>query len=266
MAVDAAGTREIEAAGADATRRERCFLVDFQTRANEFYVEAIKRVHDGAIGDIAFGESSYHAGRLKAKTGERSAEATLRNWVFDQKLSGDIITEQNIHTLDVMSWIMDKPPVSASGTGGRKVRVDVGDCWDNFSLVYDYGDGVGMTFSSRQFDGHGSSPSGILNRVFGTQGVLETSYGGNVMIRGKNFYRGGKTPGIYKDGVLANIANFHQCITAGNFDNPTVAPSVRSNLVTILGRTAAYEGRTVTWEEVLKDDRRIEPDLGGLKA
>ena len=71
---------------------------------------------------------------------------------------------------------------------------------------------------------------------------------------------------IYKDGVLANIANFHQCITAGNFDNPTVAPSVRSNLVTILGRTAAYEGRTVTWEEVLKDDRRIEPDLGGLKA
>lgn len=136
-----------------ATRRQRCFLVDFQTRANGFYIEAVKRVHAGAIGALAFGESTYHAERLAAKTSERSPEARLRNWVFDQKLSGDIITEQNIHTLDVMSWVMSKPPVSATGTGGRKVRGDVGDCWDNFSLVYDYGDGVGITFSSRQPDG-----------------------------------------------------------------------------------------------------------------
>ena len=139
-AVDAAGCRVVKAAGVEATRRKQCFLVDFQTRATEFFIEAVKRVHAGAIGAIAFGESTYHAGRLAAKTAERSPEATLRNWVFDQKLSGDIITEQNIHTLDVMSWVMDRPPVGATGTGGRKVRVDVGDCWDNFSLVYDYGE------------------------------------------------------------------------------------------------------------------------------
>lgn len=264
VAVDAAGCHSVEAAGTEATRRQRCFLVDFQTRANGFYIEAVKRVHAGAIGAIAFGESTYHSGRLAAKTAERSPEARLRNWVFDQKLSGDIITEQNIHALDVMSWVMDKPPVSAMGTGGRKVRVDVGDCWDNFSLVYDYGDGVGVTFSSRQFNGHGTSPSGILNRMFGAEGVLESSYGGNVMVRGKNFYRGGKTSDIYKDGVATNIATFHSSITGGKFDNPTVAPSVRSNLVAILGRSAAYGGRPVSWEELAEDNKRIEPDLSDL--
>lgn len=267
VAVDTAGSRVIEAAGAEATRREQCFLVDFQTRATKFFIEAIKRVHRGAIGEIAFGESTYHAGRLAIKAKGDSPEARLRNWVFDQKLSGDIITEQNIHTLDVMSWVMDRPPVSAMGTGGRVVRVDVGDCWDNFSLVYDYGDGVGVTFSSRQFNGHGTSPSGILNRMFGSEGVLETSYGGNVMVRSKeHFYRGGKTPRIYQDGVETNIATFHKSIEEGRFENSTVAPSVRSNLVTILGRTAAYEGRPVSWEEVAKDTKRIQPDLTGLKA
>ncbi len=267
VAVDTAGSRVIEAAGAEATRREKCFLVDFQTRATEFFIESIKRVHAGAIGDFVFGESTYHAGRLAAKTRERSPEATLRNWVFDQELSGDIITEQNIHTLDVMSWVMNKPPIKATGTGGRKVRVDVGDCWDNFSLLYDYGDGVGVTFSSRQFTGHGTTPSGILNRMFGTEGVLETNYGGNVMVRSKeHFYRGGKTPRIYEDGVVTNIATFHRSIVEGHHDNPTVAPSVRSNLVTILGRTAAYEGRPVTWDEIIKDTKRIQPDLTGLKA
>ena len=47
--------------------------------------------------------------------------------------------------------------------------------------------------------------------------------------------------------------------------NPTVADSVRSNLVTILGRTAAYEGRVVTWDELMKSDARLVPELKGLK-
>ena len=266
-AVDVAGCRIVEAAGATATKNKLTFLIDFQTRATAPFIEAMRRVHGGAIGDVVFGESTYHAERLPVKSEEKSAEGRLRNWVFEKDYSGDIITEQNIHTLDVMSWTMkEKPPEAASGTGGRKVRVDVGDCWDNFSLVYDYGNGVGVTFSSRQFAGHGSSPSGILNRMFGTEGVLETSYGGMVLIRGKNFYKGGRTPGIYKEGVVSNIASFADSIIGGEPSNPTTAPGIQSNLVTILGRAAAYEKRTVTWEELMKANSRIEADLTGLKV
>ena len=266
IAVDVPGCHSIADSGKAATAKKLAFLVDFQTRAQPFFVEALKRVHEGAIGELCFGEASYHANRLRSKGEDKTPEGRLRNWVFDKALSGDIITEQNIHTLDVMSWIMNQPPVSAYGTGGRRVRVDVGDCWDHFVLTFVYPNNVGITFSSRQFNGHGSKPDGIRNRIFGTLGVLETQYGGDVLIRGKNFFRGGKTPAIYKEGTQANIATFHQSIIQGKFDNPTVAPSVQSNLVTILGRTAAYTGQLVTWEETIKSTVKLDGRLEGLKA
>ena len=269
VAVDVPGCQSIEASGKKASARGTVFLVDFQTRANPLFIEALERVRAGAIGDICFGESDYHAGRLAVKEGspEGSPEHRLRNWVFDQQLSGDIITEQNIHTLDVMNWSMGTPPASAVGTGGRRVRVDVGDCWDHFALLFKYGKNTGVTFSSRQFGAHGTK-GGIINRVFGTKGVLETEYGGRVLIRGDKevFYSGGKTQEIYKSGVETNIANFAKAIRDGDAENPTVAPSVESNLVTILGRTAAYSGKETTWKALMKDSSTLTPDLEGLKA
>jgi hypothetical protein len=86
-----------------------------------------------------------------------------------------------------------------------------------------------------------------------------------VLIRGKQFYRGGETPGIYEEGAVSNIATFYDSIQRRDYSNPTVGESVRSNLVTILGRTAAYENRIVTWEEILRSVERLEPDLKGLR-
>jgi predicted dehydrogenase len=270
VAVDVPGCRTIEASGRKATASGRVFLVDFQTRVNPFYLEAVKRVHGGVIGAFAFGEASYQCGRLGSHHLHPDAgtqESRLRNWVFDKALSGDIITEQNIHALDVMSWVFGKPPLRAYGTGARKVRVDIGDCRDTFSVVFQYPDDVAVTFNSRQFDGHGSA-DGILCRVFGEKGVLETAYGGNVMIRGGEgvFYRGGETKQIYAEGAAANVAAFHAAVLTGDVANATVAPSVQSNLVTILGRTAADTGRAVTWDEVAKDTAAVDPRLQGLKG
>ncbi len=271
IAVDVPGCLTIEQSGKQAAANKRCFLVDFQTRADPFYIEALKRVHAGAIGKMAFGESTYHAGVPwkgqipYAKEAKTNPESRLRAWGLDQILSGDIITEQNIHTIDVASWIVGSPPVCAFGTGARKVR-DYGDCWDTFSVTFKYSDNVGIAFSSRQFSGYGTQPEGIRNRMFGSEGVLETKYGGEVLIRGKNFWRGGSSPGIYKDGAVTNIASFHANILAGKFDNSTVAPSVRSNLTTILGRTAAYRGEIVQWPDLLAANERLEPNLKGLKT
>ena len=268
IAVDVPGCTSIQDSAAKATGNKQCFLIDFQTRANDFFIEALRRVHDGAIGTFAFGESTYHAedpfedkaDLVKAGT----PEGILRGWGLSRELSGDIITEQNIHTLDVASWIMGRPPVSACGTGGRMVR-DVGTCWDTFSVVFTYPDHVAVTFSSRQFNGQGTRPEGIRNRMFGSEGVLETEYGGQVLVRGQHFFRGGETPTIYEQGAASNIAAFHDAIERRDFGNLTVPESVRSTLVTILGRTAAYENRVVTWDEIVKSDERLVADLTGLK-
>lgn len=268
VAVDVPGCHSIAESGANARRQGQVFLVDFQTRTNEFYVEALRRLHSGALGDVCFAEAAYHAERLAIKSPPGSTEARLHNWVFDQALSGDIIVEQNIHTIDVMSWTMkDKPPVRCTGTGGRRVRIDVGDAWDHYALTYEYANQVGVTFSSRQFDAHGE-PGGITNRVFTTKGVLSTKYGGQVMIRGAGdlFYRGGMTSAIYKEGAVANIKAFHEQVLRKDAANATVEPSVTSNLVAIMGRTAAQEKRTVTWTELVASKKKLQADLSGLQA
>ena len=267
-AVDVPGCHAIGRSNAQAQAKGLTMLVDFQTRTNEFYVEALKRLHAGAMGDVCFGEATYHANRLAAKPPLEGAEGRIRNWVFDRALSGDIIVEQNIHALDVMSWTMrDLPPLRCTGTGGRRVRTDVGDAWDHYALTYEYPGNVGVTFSSRQFDAHGE-PGGILNRVFGTKGVLLTRYGGDVMIRGgaETFYRGGRTNDIYRAGAVANIAAFHTAVSNRDTSNPTVAPSLTSNLVAIMGRLAAQEGRTVTWQETVASKTTLAADLAGLEA
>jgi len=271
IAVDVPGCQSIGDSGRKASSKNKCFLVDFQTRADEFYIEALKRVRDGALGEFVFGEAIYHAGcpfkRMYDtwRSNPDDSENRLRAWGLDRILSGDIITEQNIHTLDVMSWIMEAEPVYAVGTCGRTVR-PVGTCNDHFVLMFEYPNNIGITFSSRQIEGHGTQPDGIRNRMFGSKGVLETQYGGQVIIRGENFYRGGKSPGIYKEGAVANIKTFYTSIVQGKYDNPTVAPSVRSNLVTILGRTAAYTKRKITWRKLLRNPEKLDANLKGLKA
>jgi len=272
IAVDVPGCLSIENSGKTARQKKRCFLVDFQTRVDPFYMEAMRRVHEEkALGAFAFGECTYHAGDPFTgyyetwKSDPNNPENRLRAWGLDKVLSGDIITEQNIHTLDVMNWIMQEPPLWAVGSGGRKFR-PVGTCYDTFSALFQYPNDVAITFSSRQSNGYGTQPEGIRNRMFGTEGILETEYGGQVLIRGDHFYRGGSSPGIYQDGAIANIKAFYDNVTGGHFENPTVECSVRSNLITILGRIAAYEKRMVTWKELMSSREKLDANLKGVKA
>lgn len=268
VAVDVPGCHSVRESSERARRKSQVFLVDFQTRTNEFFIEAIRRLHAGQLGEVCFGEATNHVDGPPRKADPGTPEARLRNWLSDRDLSGEIIVEQNIHVLDVMSWAMkETPPLRCTGTGGHKVRFDAGNCWDHFALVYEYANDVGITFSSRQFKAHGS-PGGFLNRMFGSKGALSTAYGGEVMIRGgaDTFYRGGNTGALYKEGAIANIKSFHTQVRAADASNATVMPSVTSNLIAILGRTAARQRRTTTWEEIVRSTERVEADLTGLRA
>jgi myo-inositol 2-dehydrogenase/D-chiro-inositol 1-dehydrogenase len=148
------------------------------------------------------------------------------------------------------------------GTGGRRAR-SAGTCWDTFSVIFTFPQDVVVTFSSKQL---GDGWDDICCRIYGTDGTLDSHYFGEVSIRGKLPYRGGKIPNLYTDGAAANIATFHDSITRGDFSNPTVAQSVRSNLTTILGRTAAWRGARVTWDEMMSANEALEANLSGLRS
>lgn len=270
VAVDVPGCQSIAASAKAAAARKRVFLVDFQTRAHPAFIEAVRRVHDGTLGEIVFGEAVYHADCPfeqwydLLRNDPANPESRLRGWGLDRTLSGDMITEQDIHAIDVMNWVMQAPPLYAIGSGGLSARPKIGTCWDHFVVHYQYPKKVAIAFSGRQFKGYGTA-EGIKNRMFGSKGVLETEYGGGVLIRGDEYFNGGRTPDIYESGAVANIAAFHDSIAEGRFGSGTAAPSVQSNLITILGRKAAYENRIVSWDEIVRDEERLVPDLKGLK-
>jgi hypothetical protein len=103
-------------------------------------------------------------------------------------------------------------------------------------------------------------------RVYGATGTAETHYGGKVWVRGHEEVFSGDTSGIYADGAITNIGAFHKSVTEGDCANLTVAASVRSNLTTILGRTAAYKQRELTWAEMIKTNEKWEFDTRGLNS
>lgn len=256
IAVDAPGCMDIVHAAEKAAKC--CCLVDFQTRKNAFYQGAVQRLQDGIIGKPIVGQAFYQTGALGLHANPGTETARLRNWVFDKALSGDIIVEQNIHALDVANWFLQSHPIKAVGTGGRKVRTQVGDCWDYFVVTFHYADGTIIDFSSKQF---GDGFDDICVRLYCETGTVETHYGGEVRIRGsKAGWAGGKTENLYAEGAISNIKDFAQAILSGNAVQ-NAQESANSTMTCVLGRLAAYTGETATWEQMVAAAERLDPKL-----
>lgn len=266
IAVDVPGCMAFAETGRVATGRGVVVLVDFQARADAFFREGAKRVLNGEIGTIVSGEALNHAGGGGAlRADDADPEVRLRCWGRYRALSGDFITEQAVHALDMATWLLDAEPLEAFGRGSRKTREGIGDNYDNFAVQYLFPGDVLLSFSGTQVNRHVLGGYQIAARVFGSRGYIDTLYNGEVTIRGEMPYRGGVTTNLYTDGAVANIREFHGLIRGRDASNPTVAPSVRSTLVTVLGRMAAYRRGVVSWKEMMEKAERLDPGLRGLK-
>jgi predicted dehydrogenase len=269
IAVDVPGCHAQAEAGRTAREKKLVFLIDFQTRAHPSYQEAVRIVHAGGIGKIISGEAGYQCGDVWSAKDKlirehpNEPEARLRGWGADKTLSGDIITEQNIHALDVATWILDAAPLRAWGTGGRSRPPLANGVWDNFSVIYEFPKDIRITFNSKQ---DGKFWDDIACRVYGWGGTIDTHYTGIVKVMCDDAFNGGVLENLYTDGAVNNIASFHKAVTSADYSNTTVQPSVRSTLTTILGRTAAYRRAELTWDEVISANEKWEADLSGLKV
>lgn len=262
VAVDVPGCRTVEAAGKKA-RGKVSFLVDFQTRAQPVWQELAQRTHRGDIGKPVFVEALYYAGRPWNGMPDLSDPGRMRMDAFymDKVLGGDIIVEQNIHTLDVVNWLLNGRPLRAFGTGGRTdwrgTKWDSGDAFDHFLVTFWYENDVQVQFSSNQLT---SSYNDIAVRCFGIKGCVDAHYGGLVRIAGENAWKGSDKDDTFRQGAINNAKAFVDSIRTGKLLNNT-DDAVGSTLTAILGRTAAYQGRMVTWDEMMKRNEKLSADL-----
>ena len=266
VAVDVPGAKRV----VDIGRRAQGKLsldVGFQIRDCPPFVELVNRIHNGAIGNIICGEAYYLTGYIDRPPWPNAspAERRLRNWVRDRVLSGDIIVEQNIHVIDICNWVLQGHPLKVSATGGRQGRpADDGDCYGNYNAVFHYPNDVKVTFSSTQF---AKGWWDVSERFFGTKGTAISPYTGPLGIWGDQPWQaplvvqqpGQQAAFSVTGNFTSNLQNadaekkkaFIESINSGKFHNQA-DKGAESALSCMMARTAAYTGREITWDELLK--------------
>ncbi len=264
IAIDVPGAQSIKDTGHKAEGKVT-FLVDFQSRNSPNFKEAIKRVHEGAIGKIVTGEAfnQFPAAGKKNTEGMTTDAALLRNWGTNNILSGDCIVEQAVHAVDIANWIIGACPTKAFATGGQKVRTHAGNNYDHFIVTYWYGDDAVVDLNCSQF------MNGYMNlgaRMFGPKGSVHAHYRGidwgtgPVKITGENPWPGTELDNTWDIGIENNCRDFVQSLRSGKFINHAEY-AADSTLTAILGRDAAYKGGELTWDEMLKANKKLDAGL-----
>jgi predicted dehydrogenase len=267
MAVDGPGVRKVLEAAAEARKKNLSLVSGFCWRRHPIMQDALKRIHDGALGDILTIQCNYNTGPIwvrEREEGMGDMEHQVRNWYYYAWLSGDFNVEQHIHSLDKAAWAMkDVYPVRAVGLGGRQARVEpkYGHIFDHHAVVYEYENGTRLFSFCRQQSGCASDTS---DHFWGTQGICHSiaSFPPRVEITGKAAWKSNRKDDgdmyqIEHNELFASIRN-GKPINDGEW-------MARSTLMGIMGRLATYTGQVVTWENALHSTD-LSPKVYDMKA
>lgn len=257
VAVDAQGVRAVLAACDEAKKKNLAVVSGLCLRWSASYIEMMKRIHAGEIGEIRAMQINDFRGPIWVKPrqpGWTDMEYHMKNWYYFTWLSGDFNVEQHIHMLDLCSWAMQgEYPVSAVGTGGRAVRTgpEYGNIYDHHSVIYEYANGVKLFAACRQQQGCAAD---ISSTIIGSKGTAYFSSRGSYILTDKRERFDGERDNIFQiehDELFGGVRK-NKMINNGDYMS-------KSTLLAILGRMATYTGQKVTWEQAMNSTEDLTP-------
>jgi predicted dehydrogenase len=256
VAVDAPGVRSVLASCAAAKKQGLSVVSGLCLRHHNGFAETIKRLHDGAVGEIfTLQANDYRGGRWNKPRLPDWSDMTyqMRNWYNFTWLSGDFNVEQHVHYLDVCAWIMkDEYPVKAIALGGRQVLTgpEYGNIYDHFSVTYEYAGGAQVFSNCRQQPRTKSDMSAHVRGTRGRADLTENAQGQSI----GDWRHTGPENDIYQtehDRLFAAIRD-NKPINNGEY-------MAKSTLMAIMGRMAAYTGKVITWEMAMNSMEDLSP-------
>jgi predicted dehydrogenase len=254
-AVDAPGVRMVAAACEEAEKKGLSIVSGLAWRYDTGVQETMKRVHDGAIGEIVAIQEMCNTGGLRCRPrqpGWTEMQYQIQDWFNFFWLSADLPGLNLVHDLDKGAWAMrDEPPLRCWGSGGRQTRVgpQFGDVWDHHAAVFEYAGGTRMFAYCRQQDG--CVPE-ISDRFFGAKGRCDLLAN---RIDGEKPWRYAGPPCNRFD--LEHLALF-SAIRSGKPINNGVY-MVRSSLMAIMTTWACYTGEVIAWDQAMKSNHVVAP-------
>lgn len=255
VAVDVPGIKKILAACAEAKRKNLNVVSGLCYRFDRPKMELVKRIHDGAIGDIRSLQCTYNTGGLWYRKGNpewTQMEQQMRNWYYYTWLSGDFICEQHVHSLDKVLWVMgDKPPARCTASGGRIQRTapKYGNIYDHFNSVFEWENGVKAFSSCRQWVG---CDGDVSDYAVGSTGTAALQHH---WIKGKQKWRWrGDAINMYDAEHIALFKAIRQnkAINHGDY-------MCKSTLMGVMGRMSAYTGKSIKWDQLLASTLDLSP-------
>ena len=256
VAVDAPGVRMVLAAAEEAKKKNLGVGVGLQRHHENKYIETIRRLQEGAIGDIVATRVYWNGAGVWVRPrqpGQTEMEYQMRNWYYYTWLSGDHNVEQHVHSIDKVAWLMrDEMPVRAWGLGGRQQRTEskFGHIFDHHAVVYEYANGTRAFAYCRQQNGCYNEVGEI---AIGTKGTAEVP---GARINGETKWRfDGPRPSMYQvehDELFASIRS----------GNPIHDGEIMANstMMTIMGRMVTYTGQALTWDQVINSEEKLGPE------
>jgi len=263
VAVDATGIRSVIESAKMAKRNGTSLMSGFCWRYHSQVRETFDKIHSGGIGDVVAVQSTYNTtGWIQPKSRKpewSDTEFQLRNWHYFTPISGDHIVEQAVHAIDWIAWAhKDVPPTKCTATGGRMTRPDLpetGNVYDNFAVHYEYEDGSRGYHMCRHWPNSSSDNTAYL---MGTKGDCRMMpWSGTHVIKGKgqSNWRGSAAG---NDMYQQEHDELFAAIRSGNRIDDGVKMA-NSSLMAIMGRIAAYTGKTVTWDDVMNAEDDLNP-------
>jgi myo-inositol 2-dehydrogenase / D-chiro-inositol 1-dehydrogenase len=256
VAVDGPGIRKCMALVEESKKKNLAIVAGTQRRHQAGYIETIKQIQGGAIGDIVSMQCAWNDQGIWFKPrrkDESDLSYHLYNWYHFLWICGDHIVEQHVHNLDVCNWVMGTHPEKCVGFGGRSYRQPgdpkvVGHIWDHFSVEYTYPKGVPMYSTCTHIPG---SMKQLSENVHGTKGNAAIHA---YRIGGKKVYNGNEVGPYVQEHI-----DLVQSIKANKPLNE-LQQVTESTLTAIMGRMAAYSGKVVTWNDALNSEISTMPE------
>ncbi len=264
MAVDAPGVRRCMAACEKAKAKGLSVVSGFCWRYGDAERAVFDQINRGAVGRVLSVHTTYHSGTLRQNPRQdhwSDTEWQLRNWWHFCWLSGDHIVEQACHSVDRLAWATgDRTPVRCTALGGSAARRGAasGDVYDHFTVIYEYDDGTRAFHTCRQID---RTPSDNSDYVYGTEGWAEVngwkpvhevrSHDGDV-----RWSYDGPRGDMYQN----EHDELFRSIRAGDARNDGEW-MMRSTMMSIMGRMAAYTGQVLEWDRALASEEVLGPDV-----
>jgi myo-inositol 2-dehydrogenase/D-chiro-inositol 1-dehydrogenase len=252
--IDPAGIKLMRRAARRAEREGLCLVSGLHSRYHTGYAETVKRIQDGAIGDVISIEENFLRqpyGVIERKPGLTEVQWQCSTQYHFRWLSGDDVPQSLVHNLDRSSWIMhNQVPVKCHGLGGRSSMTEpiYGDVFDHHSVIYEFGNGVRIYAFCRTTKDCYNEDSSIILGSKGKASIKQCRIWGEKEWR----WNGRCDPYQREHDVLFGAIRSGNAINNGDY-------MTNSTMITVMGQISCYTGKEVTWEKINASDFYYPP-------